>query len=52
MTIVFGEVTGIGVIDNGQRTSGDWYDLNGRKLEGRPTKKGVYINNGRKVVIK
>ena len=36
----------------GQRTSGDWYDLNGRKLEGRPTKKGVYINNGRKVVIK
>ena len=52
MTIVFGEATGIGVIDNGQRTSGDWYDLNGRKLEGRPTKKGVYINNGRKVVIK
>ena len=46
MTIVFGEATGIGVIDNGQRTSGDWYDLNGRKLEGRPTKKGVYINNG------
>ena len=52
MTIVFGEATGIGVIDNGQRTSGDWYDLNGRKLQGRPTKKGVYINNGRKVVIK
>ena len=52
MTIVFGEVTGIGVIDNGQRTSGDWYDLNGRKLEGNPTKKGVYIQNGRKVVIK
>ena len=52
MTIVFGQVTGIGVIDNGQRTSGDWYDLNGRKLQGRPTKKGVYINNGRKVVIK
>ena len=52
MTIVFGEATGIGVIDKGQRTSGDWYDLNGRKLEGRPTKKGVYINNGRKVVIK
>ena len=29
-----------------------WYDLNGRKLEGNPTKKGVYIQNGRKVVIK
>ena len=52
MTIVFGEVTGIGVIDKGQLTNDIWYDLNGRKLEGRPTKKGVYINNGRKVVIK
>ena len=29
-----------------------WYDLNGRKLEGNPTKKGVYIQNGRKVVVK
>ena len=52
MTIVFGEVTGIGVIDKGQLTNDIWYDLNGRKLQGRPTKKGVYINNGRKVVIK
>ena len=30
----------------------DWYDLNGRKIEGRPVKKGVYIVNGKKVVIK
>ena len=52
MTIVFSEVTGIGVIDKGQLTNDIWYDLNGRKLQGRPTKKGVYINNGRKVVIK
>ena len=52
MTIVFGEVTGIGVIDKGQLTNDIWYDVNGRKLQGRPTKKGVYINNGRKVVIK
>lgn len=29
-----------------------WYDLSGRRIEGRPTKKGVYIQNGRKVVIK
>ena len=28
-----------------------WYDLNGRKLTGRPTKKGIYIHNGKKVVI-
>ena len=29
-----------------------WYDLQGRKLSGKPTSKGLYINNGRKVVIK
>lgn len=29
-----------------------WFDLNGRKLGSRPTTKGLYIKNGRKVVIK
>ena len=29
-----------------------WYTLNGVKLQGMPTEKGVYINNGKKVVIK
>jgi hypothetical protein len=29
-----------------------WYTLDGRKLNGKPTAKGLYINNGRKVVIK
>jgi hypothetical protein len=29
-----------------------WYDLSGRRLQGKPTKKGVFINDGRKVVIK
>ena len=29
-----------------------WYTLDGRKLQDQPTKKGVYINNGRKLVIK
>ena len=33
-------------------TNGNWYDLNGRKLNGMPTKKGVYILNGKKVVVK
>ena len=30
----------------------EWYTLDGRKLNGKPTAKGIYINNGRKVVIK
>ena len=29
-----------------------WYNLNGVKIEGVPTQKGIYINNGKKVVIK
>ena len=32
--------------------SAGWYTLDGRKLDGKPTKKGLYINNGKKVVIK
>ena len=31
---------------------GTWYDLQGRKLEGKPTTPGVYINGGKKVFIK
>ena len=29
-----------------------WYTLNGVKLQGAPTQKGIYINNGKKVVVK
>ena len=29
-----------------------WYTLDGRKLFGKPATKGVYIHNGRKIVIK
>ena len=29
-----------------------WYDLNGRKLAGKPALKGIYINNGKKTIIK
>ena len=35
-----------------RENSDEWYDLQGRKLDKLPTKKGIYINNGRKVVIK
>ena len=34
------------IIDDG------WFTLDGRKIEGRPTVPGVYINNGRKVLVK
>jgi len=31
---------------------GQWYSISGMKLQKRPTKSGVYIFNGRKVVVK
>ena len=37
---------------NDTNSNDAWYDLNGRKLNGKPTAKGLYINNGKKVVIK
>ena len=48
-------ITSIGQLDNLQ--SDDWYDLSGRKLSNgqlsnRQMKKGVYIQNGKKVIIK
>ena len=32
--------------------AGAWYTVNGVKLSGKPTMKGIYVNNGRKVVVK
>ncbi|MDY6328675.1 MAG: hypothetical protein SPL51_04245, partial [Lachnospiraceae bacterium] len=29
-----------------------WYTLNGVKLQGVPTEKGIYIHNGKKLVVK
>jgi hypothetical protein len=31
---------------------GEWYTLNGVKLSGKPTTKGLYIHNGRKEVVR
>ena len=45
-------VTGIETIDREPLTVNQWYDMQGRKLEGKPARKGVYISNGKKVVVK
>ena len=29
-----------------------WYDLNGRMLSGKPTTPGIYVKNGKKVLVK
>ena len=45
--------TGIQQIENGLNLEKNGrYTLDGRRLESAPTRKGLYINNGKKVVIK
>ena len=44
-------ITGIDTM-TGASESDVWYDLDGRRLPGRPTKKGVYLRNGRKTVVR
>ena len=52
INLVFDETTKIANTNITNLTNGDWYDLNGRKLNGMPTKKGIYVKNGKKVVVK
>ena len=51
---IAGDIDGIGEIrlSTGEVTFDPnvWYDLNGRRLDGKPTQKGIYINGGHKVV--
>ena len=49
-----GETTNVMTLDTrtGEISTDGWYDMSGRKLDGKPTNKGLYINNGKKIVIK
>ena len=55
LEIVFdGNMTGVDTLNVKRGTVNDdsWYTVDGRKLNGMPTKKGIYVKNGRKVVVK
>ena len=49
-------VTGIDSVninkDEAHSENGAWYTIDGRMLSSKPTQKGLYIHNGKKVVIK
>ena len=51
-----GETTAIGTLDTktGELSfdSEAWYTIDGVRLSGKPSRKGIYINNGKKIVIK
>ena len=58
-SFIFGEETVTGIVElearseeSGVGSKNEWFDLQGCKLAGKPTRKGIYIINGKKVLIK
>jgi len=51
----FGDEEATGILevsaDSKEMTDDAWYSLDGVRLSGKPTQRGIYINNGNKVVI-
>ena len=45
-----GTVTGVSQIDVMEQGS-EWYTVDGKKLQGKPTTKGIYIRDGKKVWV-
>ena len=50
--VEFEEESAINQLDVTSDEDVDWYTLDGRKLEGQPTEKGIYIINGKKIYVK
>ena len=50
------ETTEIGDVprlnEKGEMINDNWHTLDGRKLSGEPTKSGIYVRNGKKVIVK
>ena len=48
-----GDATAVEMV-NGEIVDGKsdaWYDLSGRKLNQKPAQRGIYLKNGRKVLV-
>ena len=55
LAIVKGETTGVIQLTNDEAVEGFndvWYTIDGQKLDKKPTRKGIYIQNGKKLIVK
>ena len=52
LALVRDGATAIDLVTTPDEGEGKWFDLQGRQLDGKPSKKGLYINNGKKVIVK
>ena len=44
--------TAITAVNDGETGNDEWYSLQGVRLSGRPTQKGVYIHQGKRIFVK
>ena len=51
-SIIDDDPTGITHHPTGVTQQQDWYTLDGRRINGQPTKRGIYIRGGKKYVVK
>lgn len=47
-----GEATDISLFETDSQQDANWYTIDGRRMNGKPTAKGLYINKGQKLFIK
>ncbi len=52
LTLVRDGATAIDLVTTSDEGEGKWFDLQGRQLDGKPSKKGLYIRDGKKMIIK
>ena len=50
-TVITG-IEEVGVFIEDKEDNAVWYNLNGQKLNGKPSARGIYIRNGKKVFVK
>ena len=51
VTFVFEDATGIGIVESDGQ-DGIWYTVDGKMLQHKPFTPGVYVRNGKKVIVK
>ena len=49
---VWGDPNAVQGVKASAGAANGWFDLNGRRINGQPTKKGLYIRDGKKIVLK
>lgn len=52
LALVRDGATAIDLVTTPDEGEGKWFDLQGRQLDGKPSKKGLYIRDGKKMIIK